>query len=218
MSEIQLKNKAIIKQLDSYVDEFFDRVDYKNELYKVSSHEYGMHIKPSYFMSEEFLREWKLNMPHSGFPEEHMAMPISNIVRHRPDLKDFEMRVRNGFSEEIGAHSSALFNYYPPEGGVGWHTNWNASAYQVLFTWSRDGNGFFRYYDKAKDKVVTIKDKPGWQARHYFFAEESDVDNHCWHAAYTESDRITLAYKFIGKEAIPLRDDLILELEDEKDN
>ena len=52
----------------------------------------------------------------------------------------------------------------------------------------------------------------------YFFAEESDVDNHCWHAAYTESDRITLAYKFIGKEAIPLRDDLILELEDETDN
>ena len=41
---------------------------------------------------------------------------------------------------------------------MGWHTNYDANAYQVLFTWSETGEGFFEYYDKQKDEIVKIED------------------------------------------------------------
>ena len=100
------------------------------------------------------------------------------------------------------------------------NTNADATAYQVLFTWST-GNGYFRYYDKANDKIVTIQDVAGWQARHYYFGPENEPENHCWHSAYAGDNRITLAYKFPGhgkhdprdQQARDLRDLLIEEIE-----
>ena len=84
---------------------------------------------------------------------------------------------------------------------VGWHTNYDANAYQVLFTWSETGEGFFEYYDKQKDEIVKIEDVPGQQCRHYYFGAGDEPDLH-WHAAYTECQRITLAYKFVNNGSI----------------
>ena len=218
MTEVVIKNKSMLKTLDSYKDEFFARVDYKNPKYKMASKDYDRDCDPKYWSSDEHLK-WKLSMQstHTGFPEEHMACPMSNIVRQSPDFKDLETRIRDGFAREIGAHSAALLNYYPPTGSVGWHNNWNAAAYQILFTWSRTGDGYFKYYDTATKEVVTIPDVPGWQCRHYYFAgKDEPEEKHCWHAAYTDCDRLTLAYKFIGEAALALRGNLIEELESDE--
>jgi hypothetical protein len=214
MTEVIIKNKSMLEQLDSYKDEFFDNLDYRNPAYGVQSKDYNTR-HPAHWASEEHLQyKLKTQDTHSGFPEEHMACPMSIIVRENPKWKDFEHKVRDGFAREIGAHSAALFNYYPPGGVVGWHNNWNAAAYQILFTWSRTGEGYFKYYDTAKKEIVTIPDVPGWQCRYYYFAAKDEPkEKHCWHAAYTDCDRLTLAYKFVGEAALPLRDNLIKELE-----
>ena len=95
------------------------------------------------------------------------------MVREEPEIWESYMNmVKYDFASQLGAHTSALLSYYPPGGFVGWHTNYDATAYQVLFTWS-DGNGYFRYYDMAKDEVVTIQDVEGWQCRHYYFEAEN---------------------------------------------
>ena len=81
---------------------------------------------------------------------------------------------------------------------MGWHTNWNANAYQVLFTWSETGDGYFRYWDLEKQEMVHVPDVKGWHCRHYYFGHLNEPDKHCWHAAYAGCPRITLAYKFIN--------------------
>jgi hypothetical protein len=137
---------------------------------------------------------------------------------------DFMQRVKYDFAAEIGSHTSALLSYYPPGGFVGWHTNYDANAYQVLFTWSETGDGYFQYYDKKTDQIVRIQDVAGWQCRHYYFGAREEEDLHCWHSAYAGCQRITLAYKFVNNgsvnnpedaQARAMRDMLIDEIESE---
>ena len=84
------------------------------------------------------------------------------MVQEDPEIwTPFRDKVKHDFAREIGAHTSALLSYYPRGGFVGWHTNWNANAYQVLFTYSETGNSYFRYYDKQSGDIITLDEKPG---------------------------------------------------------
>lgn len=224
MAEVLIRNKKLLNQLNGFADEFFSIDGYDDKKHWKYSKEEHL-TRGEYFCSEDHLN-YKLSTKesHSGFPEEHFAQPITTMVRNDPDKFGlFKNKVKDDFATEIGAMHSALLNYYPPGGFVGWHTNWNANCYQILFTWSKSGNGYFKYLDNTTGKIVTIHDKPGWQCRHYYFGKKDEDDDHCWHAAYAAEDRITLAYKFVNKSlkdpadagARMLRDQLIEEIESE---
>ena len=43
---------------------------------------------------------------------------------------------------------------YPPGGYISWHNNANASAYNLVFTWSESGNGYFKYIDGETKKEI----------------------------------------------------------------
>ena len=73
---------------------------------------------------------------------------------------DFMQKVKYDFASELGAHTSALLSYYPGD-LVGWHTNYDANAYQILVYVVRDRRRFFEYYDKQKDEIIKIDDVPG---------------------------------------------------------
>ena len=220
MTEIIIRNKALLTTLNSFSDEFFAKEGYNDpDSYLSSSVE--DRTNGEYYCSREYLDDCLQRDKLIGVPDKHFAQPMAMMVRKDPDKwGDYRERVKYEFTAEIGAHTSALLSYYPPGGFVGWHTNYNACAYQVLFTWST-GKGFFRYYEKETDQIVTIKDVAGWQARHYYFGPESEPESHCWHSAYAGDDRITLAYKFCGygkndprdQQARDLRDLLIEEIE-----
>jgi hypothetical protein len=224
MTEVTIRNKELLNTLNGYIDEFFAIKGYNNPKHRTVSSDAALE-DPEYFCDEEYLKyQQSLGLTHSGFPEEHMSHTVSAMIAHnREDFIDFRNKVKNDFAVQIGAMHSALLNYYPPRGFVGWHTNWNANAYQILFTWSKSGDGYFKYLDSKTGEIVTIQDVPGWQCRHYYFGREDEPDNHCWHAAYAGCDRITLAYKFQNKSlndpaditARLLRDQLIEEIESE---
>lgn len=219
MSEITIRNKDFLKTLNEISDEFFAMENYNNPEAYMYSEEKDM-SNGEYFCSQEYLDDCLSRDKLIGAPDRHFAQPISKMVRVDPKWKDYMKRVKYDFASEIGAHTSALLSYYPKGGFVGWHTNYNASAYQVLFTWST-GKGFFRYLDKKTGKLVTHQDVAGWQARHYYFGPEEEPENHCWHSAYAGGDRLTLAYKFCGygkndprdQQARDMRDLLIEEIE-----
>tara|TARA_B110000908_G_C10238119_1_gene444531 strand:+ start:678 stop:1355 length:678 start_codon:yes stop_codon:yes gene_type:complete len=222
MTEVVIKNKELLETLNGFKDMFFAIPDYDDPQYRMHSSPKALE-DPEYFCGEDYLQFQKsLGLKHSGFPEEHMSMPVNNAYKHDPEkFTEYRERVKFQFAAELGAHTSALLNYYPPRGFVGWHTNWNANAYQVLFTYSKDGNGYFRYWDNEKREVVHIQDKVGWQCRHYYFGKHDEPDHHCWHAAYAGGERITLAYKFVNKTihapenqmAMDMRDRMIEEIE-----
>ena len=215
MTEVTIRNKGILETLNSFVDMFYSIDGYYQEEYKTYSSKEALE-KPEYFCGEEYLKhQFSVGDKHSGFPEEHMAMPISMAYDRNPEkFAEYRDRVKYQFAQELGAHTSALLNYYPPGGFVGWHTNWNANAYQVLFTWSKDGNGYFRYWDNEKKEIVHIPDKPGWQCRHYYFGRKDEPEHHCWHAAYSGSERITLAYKFVNHSKNDVQDKLAVQMRD----
>lgn len=221
MTEIKINNKEFLETLNGFKEEFFSMDGYNDPKYYAFSSEEDKE-KGEYYCSEEYLRNVSLKGDLVGAPDKHFAQPIAKMVRVDEKWKPFMEKVKFQFAAEIGAHTSALLSYYPPGGFVNWHTNYDATAYQVLFTWS-DGNGYFRYYDKAKDEIVHIPDVVGWQCRHYYFGPENEPENHCWHAAYAGGERITLAYKFCGygvndprdKQARDLRDMLIEEIEND---
>lgn len=224
MTEVVIRNKELLAQLDSFIDDYLAIEGYDSVNNRKFSSQTALD-DPEYFCSEEYLNHMlSIGDKHTGFPEEHMAHPISAAVDNDPTkFTGFRDKVKHEFARELGAHTSALLNYYPPGGFVGWHTNWNANAYQILFTWSRTGDGYFKYRDPQTKEIVTIQDKPGWQCRHYYFGRDDEPDHHCWHAAYAGQERITLAYKFVNKHkgdpqdamAIVMRDQLIEEIETE---
>lgn len=222
MTEVVIRNTQLLEKLNSIVDELRSIPDYDDRKHHVFSSEKHI-LNGEYYCSDEWLNHKLDNWEsHSGFPEEHFAQPLSTKAKIDPDkFLGLHKKGKVDFTSEIGASHSALFNYYAPGGFVGWHTNWNANCYQILFTWSETGDGYFKYYDKAKKEVVTIQDVPGWQCRHYYFGRKDEPDHHCWHSAYAGCDRITLAYKFVNEgindpmdaTARLLRDQLIEDIE-----
>jgi hypothetical protein len=222
--EVEIRNKEFLAKLDGFVDDFFAREYSGEEYWAYSAMSDTINGKGEDYCSEEYLKVCQSKEKLIGAPEKHFAQPISKMVRANPEMwSDYMQRVKYDFASELGAHTSALLSYYPPGGFVGWHTNYNASAYQILFTWSKSGNGYFRYLDQKTGRIVTIKDKPGWQCRHYYFGSETEPEHVCWHSAYAGEDRITLAYKFCGygkndprdRQARDLRDLLIEDIETE---
>lgn len=221
MTEVAIRNKELLETLDGFIEDMFTTEGYNDPKYFTYSSTEDME-NGEYYCSRECLDKYLKLDDLVGAPDRYFAVPIVNMVRQdKEKWADYMQRVKYDFAAEIGAHTSALLSYYPPKGFVGWHTNHDASAYQVLFTWSKDGDGYFKYYDKEKDEIVTIPDVKGWQCRHYYFGPENEPENHCWHSAYTNCERVTLAYKFVGYgkgdprdlRAQQLRDMLITEIE-----
>ena len=203
-----------ITRLNEISTEFFS-MDYKSNDY-VSIRDNDSYEKGQEYCSDIALREKLIKWEdHEGFPEEYFAQPISHMVKADPEQwTHFRDKVKFDFAYDIGAHSSALLSYYPPGGHVGWHTNWNANAYQILFTYSKDGDGYFRYYDKKKKEIVTIPDQIGWQCRHYYFGRKDEEDHHCWHSAYAGGERLTLAYKFVNKGLYHIQNEQAIKMRD----
>lgn len=225
MSELVIRNKDFLERLNGISDDFFSRSNYDDVRYQTSHSKTGSKAGTVY-CEMDYLQQCLGREKPIGAPEKYFGQPIRKMVDADPDIwEDFQQKVKYDFAREIGSHTSALLTYYPPGGYVGWHTNADANAYQILFTWS-DGNGFFRYWDNEKKEVVTHKDVKGWQARHYYFGSEKDHPSKlCWHSAYSAGQRITLAYKFCNDgiaddgqkdtQAKFMRDMLIEEIESE---
>jgi len=153
-----------------------------------------------WYCSEEYL--WYVKEEHGdshqGFPETYYSINLPQLKRKQPDQwADYVYRVKNEVATSLGAHTSALALMYPPEGFVGWHTNWNCASYQILFTWSETGDGYFRYVDPATDEIVTLEDQPGWNVRYHYFGSKDEPNQVLWHSAYTNCDRFSFAYKYL---------------------
>lgn len=222
--EVQIRNRELIEQLDGFIEDFYSIEGYDDPVHHMFAPQDAPQNGMRYTNDDNFYLQRARGDEHSGFPEQHFSQPVGNMAKEDPEkFHDISWRVKKQFPAILGVHSNALFNYYPPGGFVGWHTNWNANAYQILFTHSKTGNGYFRYFDEKTKEIVTIDDKPGWQCRWYYFGHLDEPEHHCWHAAYAGCDRITLAFKFVNnrigsekdRKAIFMRDQLIEDIEEE---
>lgn len=202
MKDITIKNKTLITILDKnkwFMEDYvLDHVNTRGD----------KNLREKY-LSEEYLKEiigmWD---KHEGFPEESYSIGFSKLkdMRFKPNEKNKILKLSRDIVKKYTENtdelqqkymlkSNALFTVYPPGGYISWHNNANASAYNVIFTWSETGDGWFKWVDPKTNIIHTVEDVPGWQCKVGYFGRYSDgEDKLIYHSASTECYRMSVAF------------------------
>ena len=149
-----------------------------------------------YTSEEEMRRIIALGENHQGAAEHGYSYPIKPDHyqgTHPEEYRKTYIALDKRLKEELGLYSSALSQLYPPKGFICWHNNANASMFNVIFTWSQDGDGWFKYVEPTTGEVITIQDEKGWNMKAGFFGAYGSGDV-VYHAARTNCYRMTLSY------------------------
>lgn len=198
MREICLRNQRMLKILSGITETVFE----ENNLKRLS--EEASKIRRTDKLIQEFdpwedsyfRRALMLPIKDFGYPRSTFGVGTLSIASHHSNFfHNIIGKKLMRLQTTIGAPQNALCMLYPKSGYIGWHHNGNAPGYNVLFSYSQDGKGYFKYYDKDKDEVVYMYDKPGWNVKcGYYPSEVQEPKRIYWHSAYTENERLSIAF------------------------
>jgi hypothetical protein len=141
-----------------------------------------------------------------GFLRNHPGVVDPDFLE---EIRTASNRLDDQLQNILGAKVCALKMYYPKGGFIGWHTNWDFGGYNIVFTYTKNGGGFWRHIDPAgsisvipnPDKLVHLDDIPGWHCKVGYYGKKHETDRLIWHSAFAKEPRITLGY-VIGEKAI----------------
>jgi hypothetical protein len=154
---------------------------------------------------------------HAGFPPDLHGVDLNylELKKHQDrvdpaffaEIRAVNQRLDDQLQTYLGAKMCALKAFYPTNGYIAWHTNWGTPGYNILFTYSRTGNGHWRHIDAAgatsvtprPDRLVHIEDVPGWHCKVGYFGAQAQVEQIVWHAAFTREPRLSVAYLVTDK-------------------
>lgn len=74
---------------------------------------------------------------------------------------------------------------YPPNGGMGWHTNGNDIGNRLYISWSSNGDSGMCWY--KQNKIVIDQDQKGWNIRHFSVP--------VWHKVWSKCYRLSFGFK-----------------------
>lgn len=189
MREIYLSNSRLEKILYSITDVVYEPSNLKSILENTSKKEDNL-ITDIPSIDDSYLYEAKkqFKVEDYGFPRGACLCPLTESSAYPEKLI---IRLQN----TLGAQYKALAVVYPENGFIGWHHNGNAPGYNILFSYSSDGKGYFKYYDYLKDEIVYLHDKPGWNVKCGYYPDQHKEPNRVyWHAASTQSPRLSIAF------------------------
>lgn len=220
MKNIPIKNKELISVLDEVKQYYDDRERLKKYL-RVN----GEGDDAEYFCGDEY-RDIIVNMgeDHEGFPDATCSISLKNThLDTRDKEKDNKVIAQlverySTLNEKLctilSARNCALFTMYPPGGFLSWHNNANASAYNLIFSWSETGDGYFKYVDGNTGEDVVMQDVEGWQCKAgYFGSYQEPWNKRVYHCAKTNCWRITVSFMFDRTDmSMGLQDEIIEEI------
>lgn len=164
-----------------------------------------------------------------GWPNKEPFLALDDLNNHeliRDAFKstDIWAKAKDVSFKFLGGSSMALFAIYPPGSYIPWHHNGNAPGYNILAHYSWGGDGYFctwdngsivKYPDKDREWCVRVGrylDTIGGDARTYIRGTAvpfADTENASWHAARTNSWRMTISTIFNYEEMwLDLIDDI----------
>lgn len=145
--------------------------------------------------SEPYLREViSKGREHKGYPEVKYCIDILMDPRAPEEQKKRCKQLNQDLCAYLGARNQAVNVYYPKDGFMGWHTNWNAAGYNILLSYTKNGGGYFNYRDPETDEIVSVQDTPGWSCKVGYFGKGSEPDKVYYHCAGSAEDRLTLGF------------------------
>lgn len=196
MREVTLKNSRLQGILSSISDVVFDDKNLsklsQRQIHKGDDLIQDLHpASDEYFTKARQLPIQDYNYPRSSLGTQTHAYERGGSGFFHELVSKQLMKLQN----TLGCQSNALCMLYPDDGYIGWHHNGNAPGYNVLFSYSQDGDGYFKYYDKEKDKIIYMQDNPGWNVKcGYYPDERREPDRVYWHAAATKKARLSVAF------------------------
>jgi hypothetical protein len=146
----------------------------------------------------------------NGFPEKLKGYSLKSVGYDRHTLKEKAnsnfffnkkyLELNTKLQTVLGTFHNALCVVYPPDGFIAWHNNANASAYNLIFTWSETGDGYWKHIDPNTNEEVLVPDVPGWRCKAFYFgAYKDDPKDIVYHMASTDCWRMTISYMFDRK-------------------
>lgn len=210
MEEIQIHNKELYSNLEDFYRLFksvaLDSPKNFNHLQEniLSNQKFFKDDKErKYYISDEYLHYLKDNVGklHSGYPEFSYMGDVFGIAQSFGDnkLEDNIFKLKKYLATYLSCRINALFVYYPPDGMISWHTNWNVPGQNVILTRSESSDSYFKYFDRKSQKIVTLYDKVGWNCRMGMYGAK-DSEEILYHCAEAKSHRITIGFSFLKKE------------------
>lgn len=219
MKDIPIKNPEVLEVLNKFLW-FYDNKDIVAKNLRVHSDA----NKRSHFVGEKYRDEIiAMDDRHEGFPDECRGYGLKTDRIHTVDRADNSevasiVKQYGRFNQELcqllSSRNNALAQLYPPGGYISWHNNANASAYNIIFSWSETGEGNFKYVDGHTGDTVVMQDVKGWQCKAgYFGAYGEPWYNRVYHAAETDCWRLTISYIFDRSDmSLGIQDDVIEEI------
>lgn len=207
MQDIPVRNKELLNILEKY-RKFLTRD--KDEFQRVFHRSCKEHANNRHWLTgdghlQEILDQGER---HEGFPDYMYGYEVSvsrkNHQFFSKDAHPLERKDRTAelanlnrlISNWLGVRNTALTAFYPPGGFISWHNNANAAAYNLIFTWSEEGNGQFDYVDPRTKEVVSMPDVKGWQCKAAYFGHYGEKDRLFYHCAKTDGWRVTVSFTF----------------------
>lgn len=200
MRDLLIKNTKLENLLSNIIDVFFSE-KYKKFLSEIKPQEDKL-IPDLYPCSDEYLQEaFKHKVEEFGYPRAALGLNKDSFeLIHYDYYTEINNKVQK-VGKYLGSQRNTLAMCYPDNGYIGWHHNGNAPGYNVLLTYSQDGDGHFTYWDYATNSIVRLQDKPGWNLRVGYYANQrTERDKLFWHMAETNKQRITVAWVLNHKE------------------
>ena len=194
MKLVDIKNEEVLAIITEYSDWFFNQD--LTDLDEISKHEgrhqgYTLETGCGLDHLEEIVSK---DGQHIGYPEKTISVDIASEDRVSSEHKKKCRDMATTLCSYLGARNQAVNVYYPAGGFMGWHNNWNASGYNIILSYSKEGNGFFRYRDPITKEIVNMKDSPGWTCKVGYFGKGREPDKVVYHCAGSHEPRLTLGF------------------------
>lgn len=215
MRSVQVNNKEVLAVLNKFVDLWYNDLENFQKNIPLSSKE--KIPEREYYIGEKHKNKIiNMGRGHAGYPEAYVGLNLKRVVEGSEPDKQLPVNQytlagkENNFyfqkkyielnaelSALLGTRVNALCGVYPPGGFISWHNNANATSYNVIFTWSENGNGYWKHVDPYTNEEVTVPDVPGWQCKSFYFGSyEDDPKDLVYHTASTDCWRMTISYVF----------------------
>lgn len=226
MQNVPIKNRELLERLDAikdiHLEENFQKYFHLQCKQDASNRHWWVGDK----YRDEIINQ---GTQHEGFPDSMYGYEISThreghefFERGAPPTYRREMteriaEVSNDLISWLGVRHNALTAIYPPGGFISWHNNANAPAYNLIFSWSENGNGWFKYVDPVTKETVTMQDEPGWQCKAAYFGHYDEPERLFYHAASSDCWRCTVSFT-LDTSALSeeIREDLLEEISSEE--
>lgn len=191
MKSFEIRNERVISLLEQIRYLYRDKYDVQQTNNMLGSDD----DDHNYWLSETY-RDAIIGMGtnHHGGPANarSYALKPDHYKGNNPEYASDFNNVSNDIMTELGIRVNALSQLYPPQGFISWHNNADAPGYNLIFTWSETGDGWFKYIDED-GKEVTMQDTKGWSLKAGYFGDYDD-GKLCYHAAYTNCWRMTHSF------------------------